>query len=162
MVRADTTLTFDIEGTTGGWLPIDDTDLRSGVANALTPFVDVLEVAITRGSFLANVIDVQWWHWNYRAVVTLRTRSAYADADDIRSVVAGVFYQAAGAMPSVTVRSFGEAQGAGVTQTSAPAVRAFLNALTGTGVLLLVAVVGLVWIVAYGPNVGSVARAVRA
>ena len=157
MVQPNTTITIDIEGQTGGWLPIDDTDLRAGVLNALTPFVDVLGLTITRGSLLSNVLDFQWFHWNYSAVLTVRTRLGYADADDLRSIVAGIFYDRGGAMPTVTLRTFGESQGPGVTQTGL----GLLELLTGTTALVVLGVVGLVYVVAYGPNVGPIVRAVR-
>jgi len=157
MVRANTTITIDIVGQTGGWLPIDDTALRAGVLNALTPFFDVLSFTITRGSLISNVLDFQWFHWNYGAVLVIKTRVDHNDPDDIRSIVAGVFYDQGGAMPTVTLRTFGETQGPGVSQTGL----GLLDLLTGSTVLLVVGAALLVYVVAYGPNVAPIARAVR-
>jgi len=157
MVKANTAITVEVVGQTGGWLPIDDTALRAGVLNRLTPFFDVLSCTITRGSLLANVLDFQWFHWSYSAVIVIKTRVDHGDPDDIRSIIAGVFYDQGGAMPTVTLRSFGETQGPGVTQTGP----GLLDLLTGSTAVLVVGVVLLVYVVAYGPNVGAVARAVR-
>lgn len=175
MVPAGSVLVFDVVGTTGGYLPIDDTDLRSGVNNQLTPLVDVLGNTITRGSTLSNILDLQWLHWNYTAQVTIKTRLVYGDADDIRSIIAGVFYNTAKAMPSVTIRTLNESQGPGVVTTgiSSEALGELLASIREgsglndlsrgaqlVGLALIAGIIGIVYLVAHGPNVGAIARAV--
>jgi len=157
MVAADSVLTLEVQGQTGGWVPTDDTGLRAGVLNRLTPYFDVLGATITRGSTLSNILDFQWFHWQYKAVLTIKTRIGYASPDDVRSIVAAAFYNAGGAMPSVSIRSLGETQGPGVEQTGL----GLGGLLTGSTALIVVGLVGLVYVIAYAPNVRDVARAVR-
>lgn len=142
MVPAGQTIVFDVEGETGGWFPVDDTDLRAKVLAGLTPFFTVTEVAVTRGSTLSNVLEFQWYHWNYRAAVTLTTRVGYAALDDVRAVVAHAFYDAGGAMPTVTSPTYQESQGAGVTTTGPSMLGALgFSAVVALAGLALVAVI---------------------
>jgi hypothetical protein len=157
MVAADSVLTLEAQGQTGGWIPTDDTALRAGVLNRLTPFFDVLGATITRGSTVANILDFQWFHWQYKAIVTIKTRIGYASPDDVRSIVGSAFYQAGGAMPSITIRSLGETQGPGIEQEG-PSLGGLF---TGTTAVIVLGLVGLVYVIAYAPNVRDVARAVR-
>lgn len=157
MVRADSVLTLQVEGQTGGWVPIDDTALRAGVLNRLTPYFDVIGATITRGSLLSNILDFQWFHWQYSAIVTIKTRVGYASADDVRSIVASAFYNTGGAMPSISISSLGETQGSGVEQSGLGLGGLF----AGSTALIVALAVGLVLVVAYAPNVRDVARAVR-
>lgn len=117
MVSQGTSLRFDVQGTTGGLAPIDDTDLRSAVVGGLAPYFDVLNVAITRGSLLENMIDFQWYHWDYSAAVTIRLRGDYGALADVGSVIRSVFWSAAGAAPTVTSRDAGESQDPALTTT---------------------------------------------
>jgi len=157
VVAPNTVLTIDVQGQTGGWLPTDDTALRAGVLNMLTPYFDIIGATITRGSMLANVLDFQWYHWNYSAVLTLKTRVGYASADDVRGIVAHAFYAAGGAMPSVSVRNVGESQGPGINQEGL----GLGGLLAGSTFVVVAALAALIYVIAYAPNVGSVARAVR-
>lgn len=117
MVAAGSILTFDVQGQTGGIIPVDSTDLRSGVIDALTPKMNVNDVEITVGSTLSNVIDFQWLHYNYSAVVVVTTRVDYGQPGDVGSIIANAFYTAGGAVPSVTSRDAGQTQGPGITET---------------------------------------------
>jgi len=157
MVAADSVLTLEVQGQTGGWIPTDDTALRAGVLNRLTPYFDVISATITRGSTVANILDFQWFHWNYKAVIAIKTRIGYASPDDVRSIVASAFYNAGGAMPSVSIRSLGVTQGPGVEQEG-PSLGGLF---AGTTAIVVLGLVGLVYVIAYAPNVRDVARAVR-
>jgi hypothetical protein len=157
MVPANSVLVLDIEGQTGGWLPVDDTGLRAGVLDRLTPFFHVLGLTISRGSTVSNILDFQWYHWNYSAVLTIKTRIGYATADDARSIVASAFYSAGGSMPSVTIRSLGESQAPGFEQSGLN----LAELLTGSTLVLVLGLAALVYVIAYAPNVRDVARAVR-
>lgn len=165
MVPHGSLIIFDVNGTTGGLAPVDDTDLRSRIIAGLAPYFTVMEVAITRGSTLSNIIDFQWFHWNYSAVVTLRTRSDYADVEDVRSVLIHAFYDAGGAFPTVTIRTLGEAQGPSVTTTgpsiaggvsdglkaASDAVKALFAQLQTTEYLLIGGVVLIVALIVFSP-----------
>lgn len=110
MVRAKSTITFAVSGTTAGWIPTDATSVRSVVADRLGIFFDLIALTIKPPSWLENVVNVEWLHWSYTASVTVKTRVDHADVDDVRSVVANAFYVATGAMPTVSIPSAGEIQ----------------------------------------------------
>lgn len=133
MLAHGTTVIFDVQGSTGGYLPIDDTDLRTAIIGNLAAFFEVLSVAIVKGSTLANIIDFQWLHWNYSATVIVRTRIDYALVDDLRGVIATAFYDAGGAVPSVTIRTVDDAQAPAITNQGVDfgsAIDTLINATT--------------------------------
>lgn len=117
MVPSGARLTFDVQGSTGGYFIVDDTTLRNEVVQRLSAFFSAPTVEITRGSTLANIVDFQWLHWNYSAVITLKTRIDYSEYDDIGRVIANAFYNAGGALPTVTSRDAGDTQGPAFTET---------------------------------------------
>lgn len=106
MLKAGSTVVFDVQGSTGGALPVDDTDLRNAVINNLAAYFEVLNVSITKGSMLTNILDFEWLHWNYAATVTIQTRMDYGDVEDLRGVIATAFYNGGGAVPVVTIRGY--------------------------------------------------------
>lgn len=115
MIPAGTTLTLDIQGTTGQFVPRTASDVEVDVSNALTPYLDVYNIQITRGSLLSDPLRLYYWNWPYTAVVIVRTRVDHAEADDVATYVRTAFYSASGEMPTVTVRGSGPQQTPDVT-----------------------------------------------
>lgn len=160
MVRAGTTLTFRVEGQTGGFSIRDAPQVRAQTANALTPFVYLISLTLTSGSAGAILTDPsQWLNWRYSAVIVIKTRTDHRSIDDVRSIIAGAFYAGAGAMPSVALES--ESAGPGYTETPwENPLSGLFDSLTTTTVIIVAGLAGIVYLIAYGPNVGSIARAV--
>jgi|SRR5882672_3181880 len=117
MVRAGDSLTFDVQGETGGFVPVDDTDLTAAVNDQLAQHFQVVRNDLTRGSAFSNIVTGQWLHWSYTAVVTVRLRGDYGSPADVGSIIANAFYNAGGAIPAVTSRELGESAGTGITTT---------------------------------------------
>lgn len=140
MLRAGSQVTFDVQGSTGGMLPVDDTDLRNALISKLAAFFQVVNIAIVKGSMVSNIIDFQWFHWNYSATVTIVTRMDYGDVTDLRGVIANAFYDAGGAIPTVTVRGVDMPQGPAVTNTGIGVG----SLLAGSGVLVALVAVAAV------------------
>lgn len=158
MVRAGETITFQVVGTTAGIIPVDATDLRTQVVDRLGLYFLVTNAAITRGSLLSNILDFQWLHWDYRATVTIKTRLGYGDLDDVRSVIANAFYQAGGALPTVTAPGYGETQGPADTQTASGTLGSIGGFLTQTEYLLVGGAVAIVALIAFSPATRAAAR----
>lgn len=108
MVTAGTSLTLDVKGHTGQWLPRTSGELRANILNNLSPNFQVHDVVITSGG--DNPLDTGFglWNWDFTAVVTLTTNEAYNDSDNVASIVASVVNDASGTMPAVSVRGFGQ------------------------------------------------------
>lgn len=149
MINAGQTLTFDVKGTAGQWIPRTVAELRAQVIDSLTPFLHVYDVSVTRESFLADPENLYYWAWPYVAVVTVQTRIAYASADDVASIVAHGFYNGGGTLPTVTTRGYGVQQLPDVT--TGPSL---FGSVTGVALLALLAA-GL-WIGA--PYIRAAAR----
>jgi len=111
MVPAQTTLTLDVKGQAGQWAPRSPGEVRGQVMNALTPYFHVYDVTLTTGTDTVFDTGFGFWNWTYAAVVTLQTREPYATVDDVASIVAHAFYNAAGTVPVVTTRDVGPQQG---------------------------------------------------
>lgn len=109
MVPANSTITFVVAGTTNTLLPADATNIRSRISDRLGLYFTVLNLTVTPKTNLPWILD-----WEYAGAVTIKTRLAYAESDDIRSVIVNAFYEAAGAMPTVTIPAQGEQQGPAV------------------------------------------------
>jgi len=110
VIRANSTITFAVSGTTAGLIPTNALSVRTTVADRLSLYFDMLALTITPPSWMATVLNVEWLHWSYTASVTVKTRIDHGDIDDVRSVVANAFYIATGAMPTVSVPGAGEIQ----------------------------------------------------
>lgn len=110
MVRANSTITFSVSGTTAGLIPTNAVSVRSTVADRLSLYFDLLTLTITPPSWMQSILNVEWLHWSYTASVTLKTRVDHADIDDVRAVVANAFYTATGAMPTVSAPALGEVE----------------------------------------------------
>ena len=150
MLPAGTTLTFDVKGTAGQWIPRTVADVRAGVIDSLTPHAHVYDVSLTRESFLSDPENLYYWAWPYVAVVTLQSRMTYAHSDDLASIVAHAFYSAAGALPTVTARGYGPQQ--------TPDVITGTTVFGSLGLVVVLAVVAAgVWFA--GPLVRTAGRA---
>lgn len=155
MVAANTTITFAVSGTTAGLVPVDATDVRSTVADRLSLYFTVLALTVKPPSWIDGIVNVEWLHWSYTASVTLKTRIAYRDIDDIRSVVANAFYIATGAMPTVSAPALGETQqppatdypGSGIGDALEKAADKFLSA----EMIIVLGIVGVVALIAFSP-----------
>lgn len=149
MIAAGSTLTLDVKGTAGQWIPRTVAELRAVVIDALTPFLHVYDVSVTRESFLSDPENLFYWNWPYVAVVTVQTRQDHGKSEDVASIVAHAFYNGAGTLPSVTVRGFGPQQQPDIT--TGPNL---LGSLTGIAAL---AVIGLgLWF--FGPSIRAALR----
>lgn len=101
MVPTGSQLTFAVDGQvdTGitDWRTTPD-DLRTAVINSLRLSLTVNAVVVTPLSVIVAFGD-----WRYTAMVSVTTKTAHAQADDVGSIVAHAFYEGAGALPTVTV-----------------------------------------------------------
>ena len=111
MIAAGSTLTLDVQGTVGEWLPRTADEVRGAVLGVLGGSFTVHDVQIERATFLSDPENLYYWAWGYKAIVTLTTREGYGDAADVGAIVANAFYQAGGVVPTVTVRGSGPQQG---------------------------------------------------
>jgi hypothetical protein len=134
MVKAGAVITFDVQGTTGEYLPRSADSVRAIVINGLTPFFDVQDVSIETDSFLSDPLHYLS-NWRYDATVRIKVLTDYGDIRDVDSVIGHAFYDGAGNLPTVTARAY--EQGQGDAQTIAPGGFSVKT-------LLVLAVVGLV------------------
>lgn len=120
MIPAGTALSFRVDGgvTQGWWTSITQApdEVRSRVIAALVPFVSPMNVTITPTTHISLGIT----DWNYSAVVTVRTKSDHAKAEDVGSIVAHAFYEAASRMPTVVVTDETPAAAPGGVANPAP------------------------------------------
>lgn len=110
MVRNGQTITFDVQGSTGAYLPRTVNGVRQAAIDALTPFFSVQDVSIASSSFLSDPLH-SLSLWPYRATVRATVQADYADIRDVDSIVANAFYQAAGELPTVTANGYEASQG---------------------------------------------------
>jgi hypothetical protein len=103
MIRNGETITFDVQGTTGGGWPRTVAGVRQEVIDALTPFFEIQDVPIFTSSFLSDPFH-SLSQWPYTSTVRATMQSDYADVRDVDSVIANAFYQATGELPTVTAR----------------------------------------------------------
>ena len=156
MVRAGTALTFVVAGRTAGLFPVNAGDVRNDVINRLIPFCTVDNVIINKPA-LGEIVDPsQWFHWDYTATVMLRPKADYGTADDVGSIIANAFYQAAGAVPTVT-------QGTTIVPPIGQwgtTISDVVDSITfSSPVMLAVLLVGgLALLVAYGPNLKGIGK----
>lgn len=110
MIDARETITFDVQGTTGAYLPRSVDSVRQVVIDNLTPFFDVQDVTMQTDAFTSDPFHYIS-NWPYKAVVRVVTRDSYADVRDVDSIVAHAFYEGAGELPTVTARGLEAGQG---------------------------------------------------
>lgn len=134
MITNGSAITFDVQGSTGGFLPRTVAEVRQSVIDSLTPFFVVTDVALSSSSFLSDPLH-SLSDWPYSAVVRVTMQSDYADISDVDSVVAHAFYDAAGELPTVTARGYEPGQSAADSRTGL--------SLTSALVLIAVALVAL-------------------
>ena len=137
MVPAGSTLTLDVRGTATSWLPTTPAGIRAAALDDLSPFFDVPDLVLSSTSILGSQVTFPSFNYPYTGVLTLRTRVAYGDTDDVASIVANAFYNHAGSVPTVTVRGYG------VQQSAPPAGFGFGSFTPALG-LVAVIVVGVV------------------
>jgi hypothetical protein len=102
MVRAGTSLIVEVTGTAGSWWnPANafetENGIKADVRAGLLPYAYVDGIDIDdRG--ITDIVE-----WDYRATVRLRPKADYGNANDLASIVAHMFYEATGYLPSATV-----------------------------------------------------------
>jgi hypothetical protein len=149
MIAAGTRLTMSVKGETTNtiWNPLgfQTDDLRSGVLSLLSSSMTVNSLGVTARS----TIYTGYLGWPYTATITITTRTAYAKAEDLASIIANAFYQAAGSLPTVNVQGYPStgAYTPGESATSEPPAFDFGLALGGLGIfgLAAIAVAIVVW-----------------
>lgn len=136
MIAAGTTLTLDVQGSTGQWIPRTVDEVRAIVLDALSLHFEVYDASFTRQTLLADPENLYYWNWPYVAVVTLQTREAYAESADVGSIVAHAFYTGAGTMPTVTTRGSGPQQLPSSTYTGLSSTTLLFGALALAAVVI--------------------------
>jgi len=99
MVPSGAFVTVDLAGVVTGLQTT--TDLEAAIATELgqVPFV-VRSVRVVSPDLVTALLSGQWYHYRYSARVVVQTQTAYAQLDDVRSIVFTVFYDATGSTPS--------------------------------------------------------------
>lgn len=136
MVEGGRELTFDVQGTTGEYIPRAVDSVRAIVIDNLTPFFDVADVAITTSSVWSDPAHALS-NWPYRATVRATPRSDYGDIRDVDSIVVHAFAEATGNAPTVTATGHETAQGDASTE----------QGTSGTLLLIVLAIVAVAVIV---------------
>lgn len=164
MVPAGSLITFDVTGTTNLYLATSPVLVRGDVVDALSPFVDVNNVTVIAPTWTSDMLNGFAVNTDYTATVQITTRVDYSDISDLASIVAHAFYTAVNALPTVTAEQSGQPAQQPAIGSSGPTftsgLGSVLSGLQGTATLLIVAIVAIVYVIATGPNVGRVARAV--
>lgn len=111
MIAKNTVITFDVQGTTGGFLPRTVAGLRQTAIDALTPFFEVQDLSVSSSSFLSDPLH-SLSQWPYSAVVRAKMQADYGSIRDVDSIIAHAFYRGAGELPTVTARTYEAGQGA--------------------------------------------------
>lgn len=142
MIDAGRELTFTVTGTVHegyfsvGAFGTTQEELRREVAVALSRLVEVLELRVESNDswIMANT-------WTYYAVITVRTKFAHAGGvDDIRKIVDGAFWTAAGTDPVTTGGE--DSQNRPRVESPSSGIGA---AITGVAVIVVGAIVLLIW-----------------
>ena len=140
-IPANRSIDFDIQGSTGEWVPRTVDDVRSEAIRALNYYGTVEALTVTK---LSSRLLAPLWDWTYSASLRLRTRYSHADIGDLNAIVAGAFYSASGEPATVTSSSYGQIQGPGVSDESPSQ----LPALLGVSSITIVAAVAVAVFVA--------------
>lgn len=138
-VNANTAVQFIVQGSTGEWVPRTPDDVRSAAIANLSKYGTVRPLTITKESSRLPLSAIDLWDWRYTASGTLTTRYSHASLEDVRKIVAGAFWQAAGEPVTVSFPGYSEIAGEGVRDTS-PDVT---NKLLSVGAITIIAAVGV-------------------
>jgi hypothetical protein len=142
MIARNTVLTFDVQGTTGQWIPRTIAGIRQDAINGLAPFVDAQDVEVSAPGFLSDPVH-SLTNWPYSAVVRARVLADYRDVRDVDSIVAHAFYTAAGDLPTVTARRLEAGQGEAGTTTGPGLGTLFAGSALVVIALVAIAVVAI-------------------
>jgi hypothetical protein len=102
MVTRGTLMTFDVAGSSS-LFPHTSEGIRSDAIDELSHYFDRIQVSMTTESFTDDPLRM-FKPLEYTAVVQAAPLADYADPHDVASIVRNAFYNAAGALPTVTVR----------------------------------------------------------
>lgn len=150
MVRSGSTLTYYVEGQTGGVFRPEVGVLRSQVIATLSQHFTVREVTINVRTLLGSISALELWNYDYSAIVRITARMDYGHVDDIGSIIANAFYVAGGALPVVS-SDWHDGPFGGIETTGPPIVENVTRALTDLPKLLVFGAIAVVAIVAFSP-----------
>jgi hypothetical protein len=139
-------------------------DLRGELAAALAESFLVRSITIDHHDLLSSIAALEWIHWNFTATIVVETETDHFDSPAIVGMTVGWAVQrVTGATPSGIVATAGGAD----IMPSLPAspgsvIGDWANALHTDARALTIALVVLVglalYLIAFGPNVGSIAK----
>lgn len=171
MVPNGTTLVIDLTGTWAGLSNSVSVDqARADLIDSLTNYFGVGNITLTVPSFTADVIAGNFISAPYTAQVTISTRADYNAADDAGSIVANLFYNEFGSLPTFSAEGYDTPQASATITTgptvasvvsSLPSLSTITSSLGSVGMVLVLAIVGIVAILAFSPTGPAAARAVR-
>lgn len=163
MVPAATLVTVTIAGEAKGIQTKDDL-LAAVVAELGYVPLAVVSSSIDAGSTLYNAVSFQWFHYQYRAVLTVSTPADYYDSiDEVGSDVRSAFEDVAGSTPTAVQVSTSNRTPAIDAPTGGSLLPDIGTAIESNvhGILLIVValVVLLVVTLGWGKNIGRLAAA---
>ncbi len=135
-INAGTQITFEINGSTGEWIPRTPDDVRSAVIGELSYYGTVESLTIVKES---SRLLAPLWDWRYSARLVIRTNFGHASINDLNAVIAAAFWTAAGEPATVTSPQYGQVQGSGIIDNSPDAT----TALLGVGSFTIIAAVAV-------------------
>ena len=138
MITRGTVMVFDVAGSSAAFPPYTADGVRSDAIDELANYFDQIQVSVTTPSFSDDPLRA-FKPLQYQAVVSAAPLADYADPHDVASVVRNAFYNAAGAVPTVSVRGTDVPIGPPTQQTPGLSVTTIL-ALVVVG-LIAVAVI---------------------
>ena len=177
MIDAGTILTASIGGSTGYGFQSGDDIISDAVSLMSTN--DGLIILSSQNAKASLIDQVTTISTPFTATLKVKTTQAYASEDDVLSIINGDFYAGSGnntyptgsivdvTPPGGTAQATGEGSQPspnppGTPQSISDAISNFFSGLQSTSQTLLIVVVGIVVLVlflaAYGPNVGSIAK----
>lgn len=162
MLSAATLVTVTISGEAKGVITKDD--VLAGVIQELGDIpLTVVASSIDAGSIIYNVVSFQWFHFAYRAVLTVSTPPDYFDsADDVAAAVRDAFGDVAGSTPTGVQAVYERGLPAILAPAGAsllPDIASTLNAdIMGTLLLVVGLIALLVVALGWGKNVGALSR----
>lgn len=138
MIQAGSTYTFDVQGTTGQWVPRTVAGVRADVLDQLSAYFDVEDVSIETTGFLSDPVHYVT-NWAYRSTIRASVRADYGDIRDVDSIIANAFYNATGDLPTVTAQ--GQEGNQSDASTTAPG-----SSLTSLAFLAVVGLLALAYL----------------
>jgi len=135
-IMAGTSVQFEINGSTGEWIPRTEDDVRSMAVRSLSQYGVVTSLTIVRQS---SRMLAPFWDWRYRADLRMTTKYGHAKIEDLNAIVRAAFWDATGEPPTVTSPTYGQIQGTGVEDESPDPT----NKLLGFGAVTIVAAVAV-------------------